>query len=439
MSYRMTDIIATKRDGLALQPGQIRHFISGYTDGSIPDYQAAALIMAVYLRGLDDAELSVWADAMLRSGIVLDLSSLPGFKVDKHSTGGVGDKVSLILAPLVAEAGVTVPMIAGRGLGHTGGTLDKLEAISGFTTALPVESFVRQLAELGCCIIGQTPEIAPADRKIYALRDTISTIDCIPLIASSIMSKKLAEGIDGLVLDIKVGTGAFMRTVEQARELAQTMVAIGQAAGKQVVVLLTDMDQPLGSHIGNALEVVETIDVLKGKPGRLRDVTVELGAYMVSMAKGVALADARAQLEALLDNGRAFARFRQMVAAQGGDVAMVDDPALLPTAAHTLDIVAEADGFFAVSDCTGIGEASRLLGAGRARKEDVVEPSAGIVMHHEAGDAVSKGSVLATIYFADGVDAAPAIELFKASCGVVDQRSEPQRLVLEVIGDPVRA
>ncbi len=433
MSYRMTDIIATKRDGLPLHEGQIRHFISGYTDGTIPDYQAAALIMAVYLRGLDDAELSVWADAMLRSGIVLDLSSLPGFKVDKHSTGGVGDKVSLILAPLVAEAGVTVPMIAGRGLGHTGGTLDKLEAIAGFTTALPVEAFVTQLAELGCCIIGQTPEIAPADRKIYALRDTISTIDCIPLIASSIMSKKLAEGIDGLVLDIKVGTGAFMRTVEQARELAQTMVAIGQAAGKQVVVLLTDMDQPLGSHIGNALEVVETIDVLNGKPGRLRDVTVELGAYMVSMAKGVALADARAQLETLLDNGRAFARFRQMVQAQGGDIAMIDDPTRLPTAAHTLDVVAETSGFFAVNDCTGIGEASRLLGAGRARKEDVVEPSAGIVMHVEAGHEVSKGSVLATLHFADGVEAEPALALFKASCGVVDSPPHVQSLVLEVI------
>jgi pyrimidine-nucleoside phosphorylase len=430
----MTDTIAAKRDGHELSEGQIRHFISGYTDGSVPDYQAAALIMAVYLRGLTDGELAIWADAMLRSGIVLDLSSLPGFKVDKHSTGGVGDKVSLILAPLVAEAGVTVPMIAGRGLGHTGGTLDKLEAISGFTTALPVESFVSQLAELGCCIIGQTPEIAPADRKIYALRDTISTIDCIPLIASSIMSKKLAEGIDGLVLDIKVGTGAFMRTVEQARELAKTMVAIGEAAGKQVVVLLTDMDQPLGSHIGNALEVVETVDVLAGKPGRLRDVTVELGAYMVQMARGTPLDDARKLLAELLDNGKALARFRQMVAAQGGDLAMIDDLSLLPTAARTHDVSANVDGYFHVNDCTGVGEASRLLGAGRARKEDVVDPAAGIVMYVEAGASVKAGDLLATLHFSDAVDPASALALLNNSCGVVEQRLEPQRLIVEVIG-----
>jgi pyrimidine-nucleoside phosphorylase len=426
----MTDIIATKRDGRPLSDDAIRWFVRNYTAGDVPDYQASALLMAIYLRGLSGPELSVWTDAMLHSGRVLDLSAIAGFKVDKHSTGGVGDKVSLILAPLVAATGLAVPMIAGRALGHTGGTLDKLESIPGFVTGLPVDHFVRQLQELGCCIIGQTPEIAPADRKFYALRDVTSTVDCIPLIASSIMSKKLAAGIDGLVLDIKVGSGAFMRSIEQATELALTMIDIGERAGRRVVVMLTDMNQPLGSHIGNSLEVIESCDVLRGKKGRLRDLTVQLSAAMLHMATGEDLDSASHRLETLLDDGRAFARFEQMVTAQGGDARALSDYALLPTAPCTTAVTAVADGYLSSTDCLAIGEASMRLGAGRLTKEDAVDPAAGIVMHHEVGDPIRAGETLATLHHRIDLDVAPIAATLQSAMTIAPTAPVPTPLVL---------
>ena len=329
---RAYDIIRKKRDGVALSDEEIRAFLAGYTDGSIPDYQAAALAMAVFFRGLDPRELATWTDAMLHSGDVIDLSDLPGRKVDKHSTGGVGDKVSLCLAPIVAACGVKVPMVSGRGLGHTGGTLDKLEAIPGFTVDLPLARFREIVADVGLCLIGQTERLAPADRKLYALRDVTATVESIPLIASSILSKKLAEGIDALVLDVKVGRGAFMKTEDDARILARTMVDIGTRVGKQVVALLTDMSQPLGLAVGNALEVVEALEVLRGGgPADLVEITLALAAEMLVLG-GVAddLDAGRARaLEAIAD-GSALERMRRLVAAQGGDPSVIDDPANPP-------------------------------------------------------------------------------------------------------------
>ena len=428
---RTADLIMTKRDGGTMSESDVRAFIRGYTDGDIPDYQAAALLMAIFFRGMQTTEFVAWTDAMLHSGDVLDLSDIPGFKVDKHSTGGVGDKISLILAPLVACAGVPVPMISGRGLGHTGGTLDKLESIPGFVTALPVSRFRELVATLGCGLIGQTPEIAPADRKLYALRDATSTVECIPLIASSIMSKKLAEGIDGLVLDVKTGSGAFMRRYEDAVELAKTMIAIGEGAGREVVALVTDMNAPLGSHVGNALEVIESCDVLRGKPGVVRELTLELGVEMVRMGRrGGDRAAIRQELEAMLDDGRAMARFAAIVEAQGGDVRALDDYTRLPTATRRVELRADRSGKVDSFVCNDVGRASMMLGAGRARKEDLVDPAAGVVLHVERGTRVQSGDVLAELFFNDDRQLEASVAMLRAAIVVGEGEVEVPPLVL---------
>ncbi len=436
MTIQARDVIAAKRDGLALDDAQIRGFLRGYTDGDIPDYQAAALLMAIFLRGLDAREFATWTDAMLHSGVVLDLSDIDGYKVDKHSTGGVGDKISLPLAPLVAVCGARVPMISGRGLGHTGGTLDKLESIPGFTTGLSLERF-RELvgSDLGCGLIGQTEQIAPADRKLYALRDATATIECIPLIASSIMSKKLAEGIDGLVLDVKTGSGAFMRDPDDARELARAMVDIGRRAGRDVVALVTDMSQPLGTHIGNSLEVIESIDILRGEgPDDVRELTLLLGVEMLRMAEpDLSADDARARLETALSDGSALQRFADIVEAQGGDPRAIHDPTRLPAAPRTTDFAADRDGVVTGFDCADVGRAAMRLGAGRERKEDDVDPAVGLVLRARRGDRVVAGQPLATIHHRDGHGVEACRALLATAIHIGDSAPEPTPLVLDRI------
>jgi pyrimidine-nucleoside phosphorylase/thymidine phosphorylase len=404
---RAYEIIHRKRDGQAIPPGEIAALIRGFTDGEIPDYQMAAFCMAVYFRGMDDGEVGALTRAMLDSGDVLDLSAIPGRKVDKHSTGGVGDKISLPLAPLVAACGVKVPMVSGRGLGHTGGTLDKLESIPGFRVDLSVERFRAQVAELGCCLIGQTDRIAPADKRLYALRDVTATVESIPLIAGSIMSKKLAEGIDGLVLDVKVGGGAFMKSLPDARRLAATLAAIGRGMGKRVTVLLTDMSQPLGRAVGNALEVAESLEVLRGGgPADVRALTVELGAEMLLLGeRAVSLADARSAIEGAIADGRGLATFRRIVEAQGGDPRAVDDPGRLPRSTALRDVPAPAAGVVQAIDAEVLGLVAMALGAGRARVEDRIDPAAGLVLHKKIGDRVDRGEPLCTLHGGRGGEA----------------------------------
>jgi pyrimidine-nucleoside phosphorylase len=397
---RAYEIIHAKRDGRAIPAAELAALVDGYTRGEVPDYQMAAFCMAVFFRGMDDAEVRALTEAMLRSGDVLDLSDVPGAKIDKHSTGGVGDKVSLALAPLAAACGVKVPMISGRGLGHTGGTLDKLEAIPGFRVDLPVERFRALVRDVGACLVGQTARLAPADRKLYALRDVTATVESIPLIAGSIMSKKLAEGIDGLVLDVKVGSGAFMKGIDDARALARTLASIGRGMGKRVTALLTRMDEPLGRAVGNALEVEETIALLRGGgPPDLRALTVELTAEMLVLGGTAAdLPAARAAVEAAIADGRGLAKLEEIVGAQGGDVRAIRDPERLPRAAGTYDVPAPASGYVAAIDVEAIGLAAVALGAGRARVEDPVEPGVGIVVLRKLGERIEAGAALCTVH-----------------------------------------
>src|SRR6202050_1649152 len=437
-SFRAIDVIRKKRDGGELSQNEIESLVNAYTRGDTPDYQVSAWLMAVGLRGMTRSETAALTDAMLRSGEVLDLSSLPGKKVDKHSTGGVGDKTSLVLAPLAAAAGIAVPMISGRGLGHTGGTLDKLEAIPGFNVNLPVAQFRRILETCGCAMIGQTAEIAPADRKLYALRDVTGTVESPYLICASIMSKKLAEGIDALVLDVKTGSGAFMKNDEDATFLAELMVETGERMGKQVVALITDMDQPLGCMIGNALEVVEVIEVLRGKgPEDLRRLVIELAGWMLHLG-GVAASveEGEKQSEKLIASGKALDRFRQMVELQGGDPRAIDDPKKLPLAQHTMTVSSRGSGSLASLQCEQVGTACVILGGGRERKEDSVDPAVGIVLHKKVGDRVAAGEPLATIYYNAEAPATRARQLIEASCVVTHDPPSPKRpLIHRVIGE----
>ncbi|MBX7096769.1 MAG: thymidine phosphorylase [Myxococcaceae bacterium] len=397
---RPYELIKAKRDGHPLAASDIQAFMAAYTRGDVPDYQMAAMCMAIYFKGLTTPELQAWALAMLHSGEVLDLSDVPGVKVDKHSTGGVGDKVSLSLAPLAAACGVKVPMISGRGLGHTGGTLDKLESIPGFKVDLPVSDYRRLVKDVGACLIGQTATLAPADKKLYALRDVTATVDCLPLIASSIMSKKMAEGIDALVLDVKVGSGAFMKSQDQARELARTMIAIGQGLGKKVVALLTDMDQPLGRAVGNALEVVEAVEMLRGRaPADYTEVTLALTAEMLVLAKEAKdVKHARERLAKVMADGSAEKKLCELVAAQGGDPKAITDLSRLPTAPQRASVPAQADGFVTGIDTEGIGLAAMALGAGRAKKEDAIDFAVGFTLEKKVGDPVKKGESLVTVH-----------------------------------------
>ncbi|NUM79909.1 thymidine phosphorylase [bacterium] len=394
------EIIAKKRDRHELTREEIDALVRNYSSGKIPDYQMSAFLMATYLNGMSFQEITDLTLAMRDSGIVLDLSDIPGVKIDKHSTGGVGDKISLILAPLAASMGVTVPMISGRGLGHTGGTLDKLQSIPGFDIFISTDRFRSILKSIGVSMIGQTEEIAPADRKLYALRDVTGTIESIPLISASIMSKKLAEGIDALVLDVKVGNGAFMKTLDRAVDLAQHLVMIGEGAGKQTIALLTSMDEPLGQAIGNWLEVAESIEVLKGKgPTDIRELSVILAAYMKSMADQKISYDVAYNIAAEnLDNGKAFSKFIELVKHHGGDFTLIQNPQRYPKAALIKEVTAQNEGFVVSMNTYEIGMTGILIGAGRQTKEDSIDHTAGIILHKKVGDSIKKGDCLATIY-----------------------------------------
>jgi pyrimidine-nucleoside phosphorylase len=428
---RAVDIIRAKRDGQALTREAVGAFARGVADGTWPDYQSAALLMAIVLRGMSDEETAWLTDAMVRTGERVDLGSIPGIKVGKHSTGGVGDKVSIVLAPLAAACGVVVPKMSGRGLGHTGGTLDKLEAIPGFRVALSLDEFRAVLAEVGCCLISQTASIAPADKALYALRDVTATIESIPLISASVMSKKLAEGSDALVLDVKCGRGAFMKTRDDALALARSLVAIGTRAGVRTEAFVTGMDAPLGRAVGNALEVAECIETLQGRgPDALTALVVRLAVRMVELA-GLATnpGDAESRVREALDSGAALARFRQMVARQGGDAAVVDDPSRLPRAPHTFGVAAPASGFVTGIDAERIGRASMRLGAGRERVDDRVDPGAGLVLRRLCGDRVEAGDVVADLHYADASRLADARALVEAAIAIGPEPVPPMPLL----------
>jgi len=403
---RVADLIRRKRDAAELLPEEIRFLVDGYTRGDIPDYQMSAWLMAAFLRGLNGAETAALTDAMLHSGKVLDFSDIPGRKVDKHSTGGVGDKTSLIIAPIVAAAGLRVPMISGRGLGHTGGTLDKLESIPGFNVNLSPNEFKSVFAKCGCAMIGQTAEIAPADKKMYALRDVTGTVESPPLICASIMSKKLAEGIDALVLDVKTGSGAFMKRQEDAEHLARMMVDTGERMGKRMAALITDMDQPLGRAVGNSLEVRECLEILRGDrhplSEDLRSLSLELAAWMFFLGgRAKDMAVGRALAEEMITSGRALRKFCEMCQLQGAGPSFDGKPDSLPSAKHTADFKASADGFIESIQCELVGLASLVLGGGRNKQDDIIDHTVGLELLKKTGDAVKNGESIATVHFND--------------------------------------
>jgi pyrimidine-nucleoside phosphorylase len=420
---RAVDIITKKRDGGALSHSEIGFFITGVTAGTLPDYQVSALLMAILIRGMSPEETAWLTEAMVDSGIRVDLHDIPGIKVDKHSTGGVGDKTSLVLAPLAAACGVPVPMMSGRGLGHTGGTLDKLESIPGFRVNLSLEEMRAALASVGCAMIGQTAQIAPADKKLYALRDVTGTVESIPLISASIMSKKIAEGIDALVLDVKTGSGAFMKTEANSRKLAESLVSIGNASGVKTEALITAMDAPLGKAVGNALEVIECIDILKGQGSPdLVDVSVELTARMLVLGK---IADDRKSAERLvrdaIASGEGLERFRLIIETQGGDPHIIDDYSRLPAAPDRHLVRATGPGYLTHLDAELVGRASVILGAGRDRVEDPVDHSVGIMLLAKPGDLVSEGDAILELHYHDTAKRDRALELAHRAFNVGDQ------------------
>ena len=433
---RVVDLIRRKRDAGELTPEEIRFLIEGYTRGTIPDYQMGAWLMAAWIRGLSPAELAALTDSMLHSGKVLDWSNLPECKVDKHSTGGVGDKTSLVIAPIVAAGGLRVPMISRRGLGHTGGTLDKLESIAGFNVNLSLAEFRRVLEKCGCALIGQTEEIAPADKKIYALRDVTGTVDNPFLICASIMSKKLAEGIDALVLDVKTGSGAFMKKIEDAEYLAGLMVETGKRMGKKMVALITDMDQPLGRTAGNAMEIAECVDVLGGGgPADLRELSFELSGWMFFLGDRTEnVAEGRKLAEEMIASGRARDKFRDIIREQGGDAHIVDEPQRLPQARARLDVVSASDGFVAGIECERLGIACGVLGGGREKKEDAIDPAVGLEFHCRLGERVERGAKLATLHYNSNARLDEARKLVEASYRIGPAPPAPRPLVHKVIG-----
>jgi len=397
---RMVDLISKKRDGHELTTEEISFFIDGYTNGTIPDYQASAMAMAIYFKDMNDRERADLTRSMVNSGETIDLSAIEGIKVDKHSTGGVGDTTTLVLAPLVASLGIPVAKMSGRGLGHTGGTIDKLESISGFHVELTKEKFIELVNRDKVAVIGQSGNLTPADKKLYALRDVTGTVNSIPLIASSIMSKKIAAGADAIVLDVKTGAGAFMKTEEDAENLAHAMVQIGNHVGRKTMAIISDMSQPLGFAIGNALEVKEAIDTLKGEgPDDLTELVLTLGSQMVVLAKKAStLEEARAKLQESIKNGKALAKFKDFIKNQGGDVSVVDHPEKLPQAKYKIEVPAKESGFVAKMVADEIGIAAMLLGAGRAAKDDVIDLAVGLMLRKKVGDPVTKGESLVTIY-----------------------------------------
>ena len=432
---RPNDILRKKRFGGELNEAEIRAFVRGVTDGSWADYQTSALLMAICIHGMSDRETLALTLAMAKSGDTLDLSDIPGVKADKHSTGGVGDTTSLILVPLVAACGLKVAKMSGRGLGFTGGTLDKLESIPGMRVDLDVDSFKSIVRRVGCAIIGQTASLAPADKVLYALRDVTETVDCLPLVVSSILSKKLAAGCDVVVLDVKTGSGAIMDTPEKSRKLAADMVRIGNLSGRRFSALITDMDQPLGMYIGNALEVEEAIDVLAGRAGgKLRDVSVTLGAHMLRNAGIAPTVEAgAAMLEEKLASGAGLEKFAEMIAAQGGDARVCRDTGLLPKARREIPMTAPDDGYISAIRTSQVGNAARLLGAGRLRKEDVIDPAVGIVMHRRVGEFVRRGDPLLTIHANAQSDVAGAMTLLNRAISVSQEKVTPPELIHAVV------
>ena len=430
----MVDIIRKKRDGGSLTKEEIDFFINGYVKGEIPDYQVSALMMAIFFKGMNDEETGNLTLAMLHSGEKLDLSSIKGFKVDKHSTGGVGDKTSLVLTPMVAACNVPVAKMSGRGLGHTGGTIDKLESFKGFSTAISNEQFINNVNTVGISIMGQTKDLAPADKLLYALRDVTATVDNMSLIASSIMSKKLAAGADGIVLDVKSGSGAFMKNDKDAFELAEKMVAIGKHSGVKTMAVISDMDQPLGRAVGNAIEVREAIDTLYGRgPEDLRELCLTLGSYMVSFAKNVTPDEARSMLLEVLDNKKALDKLADFIEAQGGDRNDVYNPDNLPKASKTIEFKADRDCYVSSIMSEDIGTASLLLGGGRRSKEDVIDLSVGIYLNKKVGEKCSKGECIATLYGNDDGKLSEGFERLRKAYDFSDTPVETSKLIKGIV------
>ena len=427
---RMYDILAKKRDGGILTDEEIQFFIDGYVSGAIPDYQASALLMAIFLKGMTPHETAALTRSMAQSGDLVDLSSIDGIKVDKHSTGGVGDKTTLIVAPVVASLGVRVAKMSGRGLGHTGGTVDKLESIPGFRTTLDREAFFDVVRRVGVSVIGQSGNLAPADKKLYALRDVTATVNSIPLIASSIMSKKIAAGSDRILLDVKTGSGAFMKTLEDSIALAKEMVSIGEHVGRRTVALITDMDRPLGCAIGNALEVCEACETLQGRgPADLTEVCIELAANMLWLAEKGELAQCRSLARQQIANGEAFAKLKEMVQAQGGDTSVLDNPEKFAPPNVCYEVLAQREGFLYAMDTERCGVASMELGAGREKKEDPIDYSAGIVLRKKVGDFVRKGEVLASFYSSEESKCRTAEQTFTQALRIQDARPKQTALI----------
>jgi pyrimidine-nucleoside phosphorylase len=430
------ELIQKKRDGGVLTEEEIAVLLYGYLGGEIPDYQMAAFLMAVFFRGMSPRETTTLTMAMVHTGEVLDLSAIRGVKVDKHSTGGVGDKTSLVLVPLVAAAGAPVAKLSGRGLGHTGGTLDKLESIPEMRIELTPKAFIDQVNRIGCAIASQTANLVPADKKLYALRDLTATVDSIPLIASSVMSKKIAAGADAIVLDVKTGSGAFMKDLDSARTLAEMLVAIGTGAERRTVAVISDMEQPLGFAVGNALEVVEAIQTLRGEgPPDLRELCLTLGSHMLVLANAAgSLDDARSRLEFVLESGRGLEKLKELIGAQGGDAGVVDEPQRLPQAAVRLPVPAWTEGIVRAIDAEGIGAAAMALGAGRAKREDRINPAVGIILRRKVGDPVSRGDPVADVLAADAAQGTEVAGRVQAAYTIGRDAPPPRPLIHEVVG-----
>ncbi len=432
---RAYDIILKKRNGGKLSKEEIEFMVNGYVKGEVPDYQMAAFLMAIYFRHMDPEERAILTEVMANSGDRIDLSSIPGIKIDKHSTGGVGDKTTLVVGPIVASLGVPVAKMSGRALGHTGGTIDKLESIPGFRTVLSQEEFFENVRKIGIAIVGQTANLVPADKKIYALRDATATVDEVSLIASSIMSKKLAGGADGYVLDVKVGSGAFMKTLEQATELAEAMVGIAKAHGKKAVAVLTNMDVPLGKMVGNSLEVLEAIETLKGRgPEDFTQLCLNLAAWMCHLAEKGTFEECLTMAKEALESGKALEKFRQLVEYQGGNPEVVDRPTeILPMTDKTVDFIAPQDGYITAIDTEKIGIASNYLGAGRKTKEDTIDYRVGIEILKKLGDYVKKGEPIAKLYISEKSDVESALKLLSESYIFSDQKPEHKPIILGIV------
>lgn len=431
---RIYDIIAKKRDRFELTDDEIAFFVKGCTDKSIADYQTTALLMAIYLNGMTDREMITLTNEMAHSGELLDLSAIDGITADKHSTGGVGDKTTLIVAPIVASCGVRIAKLSGRGLGHTGGTVDKLESIDGFRVSLTPEEFIRQVNDIGICVTGQTGNLAPADKIIYGLRDATATVGSIPLIASSIMSKKLAAGAECIVLDVKVGSGAFMKTLDEAKELSQKMIDIGKANGRKMAAVLSDMDTPLGKNIGNTLEVMEAVDVLKnGLQSDLTEVCVVLASNILALAKAVSIEEAKKQVRQVLSDGSAYEMFKKLVSAQGGDTSLIENTDKFKKAAFYREVPSPADGYISSMNAETIGLASVALGAGRKTKEDTIDYTAGIVLEKKTGEAVKKGDVLARLYTNKDNCLDESERMFLSALDFSEEKSDTKPLIYDVM------